>query len=372
MGKMGYGAKSRVNFVALFGFFALVLPASAQVGSGIWIAPAELAALPASGTAWNNVKSAADQSCGTPDLANQDQSNNVCILAKALVFGRTGQSSYRSDVIASLSAIVNSGTYSGRALALGRELAAYVIAADVIDLKNFDVALDTSFRAKIRELRSTPTDGGPANLIECHETRPNNWGTQCGSSRATVAAYLGDTAELARVAQVFKGWLGDRSSHASFEYGDLSWQCDASVPVGINPTGCTKEGHSIDGVLPDDQRRGGSFTWPPPKENYVWSGLQGAVAQAVILKRAGYDVFNWENQALRRALQWLHSQANYPATGDDTWIPHLINYYYGTQFPAPVPTSPGKNMGWTDWTHSGTVASRATPAPPTGLQVTVN
>ena len=145
-----------------------------------------------------------------------------------------------------------------------------------------------------------------------------------------------------------------------FRSGELDWQCNPSAPVGINPTGCTRDGHSIDGVLPDDQRRAGGFTWPPPKENYVWEALQGAVVQAVILKRAGYDVFTWENQALRRAVEWLHSQANFPAVGDDTWTPHLINYYYGTQFPAPVPTSPGKNMGWTDWTHSG---SASNPSP---------
>jgi hypothetical protein len=357
-------------FLSPFAFSSL--SAQTPANSGIWVSQTELLALPASGTAWNNVQSAANQSCGSPDLSNQDQSNNVCILAKALVFARTGQSSYRNDVISSLSAIVNSGTYNGRALALGRELAAYVIAADLIDLKNFDVALNTSFRAKIRTLLTTSTSGGPGSLIECHEDRPNNWGTHCGASRAAVAAYLGDTSELARVAQVFKGWLGDRSSYSGFSYGDLAWQCNSSAPVGINPAGCIRDGHSIDGVLPDDQRRGGGFTWPPPKENYVWEGLQGAVVQAVLLKRAGYDVFNWENQALRRAVQWLHSQANFPASGEDTWNPHLINYYYGTQFPAPVPTSPGKNMGWTDWTHSGTAPSSDRPSPPSGLQVTVN
>ena len=357
-------------FLSPFAFSSL--SAQTPANSGIWVSQTELLALPASGTAWNNVQSAANQACGSPDLSNQDQSNNVCILAKALVFARTGQSSYRNDVISALSAIVNSGTYNGRALALGRELAAYVIAADLIDLKSFDVALNTSFRSKIRTLLTTSTSGGPGSLIECHEDRPNNWGTHCGASRAAVAAYLGDTSELARVAQVFKGWLGDRSSYSGFSYGDLAWQCNSSAPVGINPAGCIRDGHSIDGVLPDDQRRGGGFTWPPPKENYVWEGLQGAVVQAVLLKRAGYDVFNWENQALRRAVQWLHSQANFPASGEDTWNPHLINYYYGTNFPAPVPTSPGKNMGWTDWTHSGTAPSSNRPPPPSGLQVTVN
>jgi hypothetical protein len=28
-----------------------------------------------------------------------------------------------------------------------------------------------------------------------------------------------------------------------------------------------------------------------------------------------------------------------------------VNYYYGTQLPAPVPSKPGKNVGWTGWTH---------------------
>jgi hypothetical protein len=170
-----------------------------------------------------------------------------------------------------------------------------------------------------------------------------------------VAAYLGDLNELARVAQVFKGWLGDRTSYAGFSYGDLSWQCDENHPVGVNPAGCTKQGYSVDGVLPDDQRRAGIFTWPPPQENYVYGALQGALAQAVILNRAGYPVFEWEDRALLRAFLWLHTQAQYPAAGDDTWQPHVINYYYDDipfKFPAPIPASPGKNVGWTDWTHA--------------------
>jgi len=265
--------------------------------------------------------------------------------------------------------VVNAGAYTGRALALGRELAAYVIAADLIDLKAHDPGLDANFRSTIKAFLTTPTIDGPDNLIECHEQRPNNWGTHCGGSRVAVAAYLGDLAQLARVAKVFKGWLGDRVSYSGFSYGDLSWQCDPSKPVGINPAGCTKEGHSIDGVLPEEQRRAGAFTWPPPQENYVYGGLQGALVQAVILRRAGYDVFEWQNQALLRAFRWLHTQAQFPATGDDTWEPHIINYYYShvpASFPAPIPSSAGKNVGWTDWTHAGKPAASvpSAPAPP--------
>ncbi len=319
--------------------------------TGIWISPAELARLPMEGPAWRSLLAEANLSCGRPDLSDQEQNNNVCIMAKALVFGRTGETRYRTDVVRALRRIVEAPAYNGRALALGRELAAYVISADLIHLATFDPDLDASFRSTIRGLLTTYTRSGPRNLVECHERRPNNWGTHCGASRAAVAAYLGDSAQLARVAQVFRGWLGDRQSYSGFVDGDLSWQCDPTRPVGINPVGCTRNGHSIDGVLPDDQRRAGGFAWPPPRENYVWEALQGALVQAVILTRAGYPAFQWQDRALLRAARWLHEEAGYPASGDDGWQPWVLNHYYGTDFPAPLPAQPGKNVGWTDWIY---------------------
>jgi hypothetical protein len=310
-----------------------------------------LAERPTTGPAWAALLESTDHPCPIPNLHDQNDTANVCVVAKALVFARTKNQHLRSDVTDALRAIVGAGAYDGRALALGRELAAYVIAADLIDLKDDDPSLDGLFRDTIKRLLTTPTIAGPANLIACHESRPNNWGLWCGGSRAAVAAYLGDGPELARVAQVFKGWLGDRASYAGFSYGDLTWQFDASRPVGINPKGATRDGHSVDGVLPDDQRRAGRFTWPPPQEDYVYGALEGALMQAVILSRAGYDPFNWQDRALLRAYEWLHNQAQFPATGNDTWQPHLVNFYYQTSFPAPVPARPGKAMGWTDWTH---------------------
>ena len=104
--------------------------------------------------------------------------------------------------------------------------------------------------------------------------RPSNWGAHAGASRAAIAVYLGDRVELEKTARVLKGYLGDRSSYAEFRYRkDVSWQCDQTSPVGLNPAGCTKHGRSIDRVLPDDQRRAGGFRWPPPKENYVYGAL---------------------------------------------------------------------------------------------------
>jgi hypothetical protein len=315
---------------------------------GMWISGEELACLPTSGVAWEQLKAVADQESGQPDLGDQNDNTNVAVLAKALVYARTGKLQYRDDVVAALRIITFGNTEVG-ALALGRELAAYVIAADLIALANYDPDLDAQFRDKLRELLSKKLDA--RTLQSTHEDRPNNWGTHAGASRAAVAVYLGDAAELERAAQVFKGWLGDRNSYAGFTYGRLSWQADPHKPVGINPKGAMKEGHSIDGAQPEEMRRGGKFRWPPKETGYAWEGLQGALVQAEILHRAGYPAWEWEDRALLRAVQFLYD-IDWEPEGDDEWQPWLVNYAYDTAFPATTPARPGKNMAWTDWTHS--------------------
>jgi hypothetical protein len=54
-------------------------------------------------------------------------------------------------------------------------------------------------------------------LISTHEQRPNNWGTHAGASRVAASAHIGDDADVARAAAVFKGFLGDRASYAGFK-----------------------------------------------------------------------------------------------------------------------------------------------------------
>lgn len=110
--------------------------------------------------------------------------------------------------------------------------------------------------------------------------------------------------------------------------------------------------HSVDDVLPDDQRRGGGFSWPPPKENYVHEALQGALLQAMLLERAGYEPWEWSDRALLRAYEWLHREAHFPAVGDDCWKIHVENRVYGADFPTQVTTRAGKNVGFTEWTYT--------------------
>ncbi len=339
------------SLLALVGTGACALAAPAPSGASaagrLWVDPARLASLPTSGPDWENVLRAAQEGTLAPDLSDQEDPTNVRVLAKALVYARTGEERYRAEVVKACMAAIGTER-GGSTLALGRELAAYVIAADLVG--RLPEAQGRAFDAWLRDVRHRKLEGG--TLVSTHERRPNNWGTSAGASRVAVAAYLGDTHDLERAARVFRGWLGDRSAYAGFKYGELWWQADPDAPVGINPKGSTRAGHSIDGVLPDDQRRSGPFAWPPPHENYVYGALQGALVQAVILHNAGYgDVWQWQDRALLRAFQWLYSAADYPALGDDTWEPFVVNYYYASRFPAAVPARPGKIAGWTDWTH---------------------
>ena len=197
-------------------------------------------------------------------------------------------------------------------------------------------------------------------LVLTHELRPNNWGTHAGASRIAADIYLGDRRDLARAAAVFMGWLGDRDIYHGFRYGeDQSWQSDPAAPVGVDPPGTSKDGQSIDGALPDDMRRGCSLRFPPCPTLYPWEALQGAVVQAELLSRQGFDAWNWGDQALRRAATFLfdlhrrYGDEKWAAPGGDAWIPWLLNARYGTRFPVTSPASPGKGMGFTDWTAAG-------------------
>jgi hypothetical protein len=127
-----------------------------------------------------------------------------------------------------------------------------------------------------------------------------------------------------------------------------------------------RDGESIDGVIPDDMRRGCAFQFPPCPTGYPWEALQGATVQAEILSRQGYDAWNWQDQALRRAVQFLHDlDARYGGwwvSNDDEWNVWLVNSAYGTSFTTESPAGLGKIMAWTDWTH-------ATPHDPPGPDV---
>src|SRR3954452_9963488 len=329
------------------------LPSRVPKAAGLWISSAELARLPMSGEAWARMKAAADGDLGTPTLAALDASHDVKTLAVALVYARTGDVRYRQKAAAAIRAVMGSEK-GGLVIMVARSLVDYVIAADLIDLHAYNPALDGQFRDWLSALRHEQFPDG--TLISEDEARANNHGTMAGASRLAIAVYLGDGQELARIARVFRGWLGDRAAYAGckYEHG-LVWQADPLHPVAIEPPGAAKLGHSLDGAMPEEMRRGHcGFRWPPCPTDYPWEGLQGAVVQAMILSRQGYDVWDWQDRALLGAVQFLASlQQQYGgwwATGDDTNVPWLINHVYGTRFPTSQPDI-GANLGWADWLY---------------------
>lgn len=328
------------------------------------------------GAAWERVKAAADGPLGEADIADQDSRHDVLTMAVALVYARTGDQFYRRKTAEAIESAVGTER-GGRTLALGRNLLSYVIAADLIDLRSYDPARNTSFRQWLAAVRHEPLDSGAApdqTLIGTAERSPSNWGGMASASRAAIDAYLGDETDLARAAKVMKGWLGDRSAYPAipgplfepddigkgFRAGgyndDLSWQADPARPRGVNPKGAMKDGHSIDGALPDDMRRGGPFHWPPAYTLYPREALSGYVALAELLYRQGYDVYRWEDKALLRATRFLYELGRtFPE--EEWWEPStpaywIINARYGASFPVEVNSKFGRNVGWTDWTHA--------------------
>jgi hypothetical protein len=283
----------------------------------------------------------------------------VWTYAAALVAVRTGDRRMRAKVVAALREAMDSARPSRYgALARGRNAPAYVFAADLVGLRRLEPALDRRFRRWLRAiLRREYRDG---SIVSNHDVNPNNHGTMTGGGRAAIAVYLGDAEELSRAARVFRAWIGEDGDHDGLRFSrSRSWQGDPSRPVGINRRGARRRGIDVDGALPEEMRRGCELRSPPCYSHYPWEGLGGALVQAELLHRQGFDAYAWGDRALLRAARFLYRLARRDPRftegvlgGPHSWEPWLLNRRYRTAFPAGGPTDRGKNMGWTDWTHA--------------------
>lgn len=290
---------------------------------------------PKTGAAWTAML-ASSKNLGPVTLTDTSGANNGELLAAAFVAAATNDTALKAKIIGLCKTALN-GAHA-RTLEQARNLAPIAIALDAIG----DHSLDADLK---RERDYKATDQG--SVVDCHKKRPNNWGTCSGLARIAVDAHLKDT-DLTAAVTIHKGWLGDRTSYVGFAYGDLSWQADATKPVGVNPKSAAKSGVNIDGVLPDDQRRAQSFpNWV--NENYVWQALGEIAATQFILRASGYsDVFGWSDAAVARAYA-RYAAHGYGCSGDDGWQyaaarQHGINIGHAG-------TAPGKSFGWVDWLY---------------------
>ena len=334
-------------------------PPPAPNGNGIWISKEEIMSLPTTGSYWDEVKSAADKLPGANAVGGHGSTHDVLTMAAAMVAIRLNDEGRRRIVANEiLEAVNNHVENDGNSLSLTRTLAGYIIAADVIDLKSVDPAIDAQFRQWLQYVvYELKLDG--KTQVEKHY-KANNHGTQAAVVRLATDLYLGKMDDFADAAEMFKAWLGDPSTFTGeFNWGSLCWQADPANPVGINRKGATMvvagSLRNVDGVQPDEQRRSAcpGDKWPPPEDVHVWGGLQGIVGQMHILSRHGYDAWNWGDQAALRAVSWQFDpgRGDAPASGDDLFILPMIDCAHGTNFWNGQTVDYGKQVGWTAWTQ---------------------
>jgi hypothetical protein len=317
-------------------------------------------ALPTEGRAWERLVGWANDLAGVPDLRDQDNRHGVVTLAAALVYARTGDGAYAEQARSQIMAAIGTEEVgaSNSILSLGRQLGAYVMAADFIGLSGAD---DRQFRSWLDGIRTRELGGHGRwrALVSTHEDAPNNWGSFTGASRIAASLYLGDTADVAKAAQVFRGFLGDRAAWSRFQgvEGARSWACDPEAYTPINPP-CTRDGIDLDGAIVRDIDRGGNRKWPPGRDGigYTLESLQGLTLQAELLTVNGFgDAWSWSDEALKRAADVVTRSGD---AGGTTWnrsevsyhVPWLLNARYDLDLPT-EPAGIGRVFGFTDWLY---------------------
>jgi hypothetical protein len=349
-------------------------PEPAPLGTrGIWVDRAVLMSRPTRGDDWEQLLTDARRDAGRANIADQDSNHDVLTLADALVCVRLGEhcEEAREGVLAAI------GTEAGaRWLAVGRNLGSYVIAADLLDLREGGVhGADGAVVQRwiegwmSKELADNNTDTR-RRFAPFHSGA--NAAAQEGFAYAAVAAYLRDEAALRRAWDAFRTFVCDPAA-PDRERIDLmrpvrdGWTHDDREPCAINPAGTEKlvpsgtagEGRRrrIDGALVADMRRGGVFQSVPTYTQYPWVGLEGLVPAAVILERAGYPAFEVGDRAVLRSLEYLRylrEETNEPRWFDGVRareIVHLVNAAYGTSLPVSRAIAGGRTVGYTGWTH---------------------
>jgi hypothetical protein len=342
-----------------------------------------LMSLPVSGTAWAKLHDVAIGSLGTPNLCDQNDDHHLRTLAAALVYARTGASAYGTKARSGVMAAIKTQRVGcdNAVLALGRQLPAYVLAADFANLRG--TASDATFRSWLSTIR-TKIIGGHSiwnSLERTQHDSSNNWGAYAGAARIAASLYLHDASDISQASRITRGFLGDRSAFAGFESNistaALSWACSGSAAsyTPVNPS-CTKSGIDVDGAVVSDVSRSGSLGWPPGDTGvaYQLDSIQGLGLQVELLYQNGYsDAWGWSNDALKRMAGVVTRSG---ASGGTGWngtkaarqMPWLLNLRYGTSIPTQT-AGIGRAIGFTDWLYRGGASGgggSSSPPPPPG------
>jgi len=292
---------------------------------------------------------------GPVSVSDQNSTHSAWMQACAYVYAATGDKAFLDKVLTGFRGLISPSLPIGRALGLAREVQGYVAAAEGIQLAKVDADLDAAVKAKFKYFLTCKTSSGPASLLESHRERPNNWGTHATAAVLMIARYLGDTTLFTDAIKVFRGWLGEYDLYHNFVWGDLAWQFDKAHPVGINPAGAVINGLNVDGMLPEEARRGsttvGTSLPGGDAQMYTWEAEQGASAAMAVALNAGVDLRPVAAYAHKRSINFAINTAHWPIAGDDAWQAPVLNWLYPDLKLAVPSGSPGKGLAWTEFTH---------------------
>lgn len=336
----------------------------------MWITKNEIMSLPMSGTAWSKIRSVAYGSWGTANLRNQDNAHAVNTLAGAFVYLRTEDVTLRRKVKNAILAAKRSFDQSSEwqtsngVLSSSRQIGAYVIAADLINLKEYDRPVDREFRNWLYYIRTknVGTHGRWKNISSTCENSAGNWNAFACATRIASSIYLNDKDDVDRSALIIRAFLGDRSSYPSDALGKdgyfqhtagykSSWSCNDSVWLAINEP-CIKSEIDISGVIVEDASRGGECCIIQGDGNmYSWETLQGLFFSAELLYRTGnYNPYEWSGYALKRSLDFME-RSGWNITSPSRYVAWLANFRYVENYPT-YNVVTGRLMSWGDWLYN--------------------
>jgi Alginate lyase len=376
------GAAWTARLLAVGMVLGLTLPlpgagTARAAGDYVLLSSSRLLSLPTSGGAWDRMVSVARGAWDGRDLQNQNSKNGVQALAAALVFARTGDSAMRDKARDAVMGAI--GTWqpitTNGALSIGRQLPAYVMVADLVELSGGDESAFRSFLGSMLTQR-LGTHARWYSLRSTHEDSDNNWGGWAGAARIAAAIYLGNSGELAQAERVYRGFLGDRGAYTGFrgqgsENSALnsairSWACDGSATSYVPTNSACGSGKS--GAFPADVQRD-LATYPnvgSSGSQYQSETTAGMVLQAELLYQNGYaGAWTSANNALARIAAFNRSIGAWNLGSVQHHWPWLINRRLGTNYPT-VAAGYGRSLGYTDWLYgSGSSEGPASTPKPT-------
>lgn len=341
-------------------------PPTGTITRGVILDHDELMARDMAGNAWAAVLSDAKaQSITGANLSDMHMQHDVGTLAVALAGVRLGDAALIAKAEACLRDAIGTEA-GGDSMDVGRSLAAYVIAADTLNIRSGPIYdwLD-SFRTKLIPHDNT---GKPMTIRARAWETGTNASCQVGLCSTALAVYLRDPEWLTDNWNAYRRVCGDVTSPFQLkanQYGD-PWQVDVSTRVGIQPKGAVKNGVNIDGAYLDMGRSNPKPVHPLKYDSrmslYPWVSLNGIIWAGLILHRQGYPAFDICDKAILRAVKYLRRLSkDYAQPGwwgqdkkeDVKWIAHIA--YPAdlplSEYPITLPVGPHDQVGWSDFTH---------------------